>query len=248
MDTACSAVRQTLPPPQRAQVMMAMVQRIARMMILRLPRHVDVDELVGAGGVGLAEAYTRRGQMNAAEFEGFASYRIRGAILDQLRSQDPLSRKQRRVARAIDAAVAVEVQRSGGPAQVEEVATRLGVNERTMRELHDANARAPGRVESFPELAPCSSPSPEDVASDRQLVTHLLRLAAQLPEQQKLVMLQCYVEDRSQKEVAAMLGVTESRVSQIHAKAVRSLAIQSGLQPPAGRHRRCSTWISAAAA
>jgi RNA polymerase sigma factor FliA len=237
MDTARSAVRPTLPPPQRAQVMMAMVQRIARMMMLRLPRHVDVDDLVGAGALGLAEAYTRRGQMSGAEFEGFASFRIRGAILDQLRSWDPLSRKQRRVARAVEAAVAVEVQQSGGPAHVEEVAARLGVNERTLRGVRDARARAPGRVESSPELARCSGPSPEDAVCDRQLVTRLLGFAAELPEQQKFVILQCYVEDRSQREVAEMLGVTESRVSQIHAKAVRSLAIRSTMNDT---QRRCA--------
>jgi RNA polymerase sigma factor for flagellar operon FliA len=229
MDTATNPIRPTLLPPDRAEVMMQMVRSIARVMARRLPKHVHLDELIGAGGLGLAEAYSRRGAMSAEEFEHFASCRIRGAILDQLRAWDPLTRKQRRMARALEAEAAAEEHRSGQPAHPEEAAARLGIDDRSLRSLRAARAFGPTQSEGLPEHTPSSDPSPEDLVANWQCFTRMLDLAEKLPAQQKFVMQECYVKDHSQREVADMLGVSEGRVSQIHAKAVRFIASQASM-------------------
>jgi RNA polymerase sigma factor for flagellar operon FliA len=92
-------------------------------------------------------------------------------------------------------------------------------------------------MEALPELAPSPDPSPEDLVSDRQRVTRMLKLAEQLPAQQKLVVQECYVKDHSQREVADMLGITESRVSQIHTKALESIARKAAINDA---ERRCA--------
>jgi RNA polymerase sigma factor for flagellar operon FliA len=237
METASHNNCPTLPPRERAKVMMTMVKNIAQTMVRRLPKHIHVDELIGAGGLGLAEAYRRRGTMTGQEFEYFASCRIRGAMLDQLRAWDPLSRKQRRTARVIEAEAAAELHRSGEPARAEDVVTRLGLSERALRSLRSARTFGPTSMEALPELAPSPDPSPEDLVSDRQRVTRMLKLAEQLPAQQKLVVQECYVKDHSQREVADMLGITESRVSQIHTKALESIARKAAINDA---ERRCA--------
>jgi RNA polymerase sigma factor FliA len=224
MSTAPSSPHPTLPPPKRARVMMDVVNRIAHRFSRRAGPNVELDELIGAGGVGLAEAYTRRGGMTGKEFEAFASYRIQGAILDELRSMDPLSRKQRRMARAVAAAEVLESSRTGERPNDEQIAARLGIDSATLHELRGASAHRQSAMGELQEFANPLDPSPEDLFCKREQVSRALEIAETLPARQKLVLLECSIKDRSQKEVAEMLGVSPARVCQVLAEVGRSLA------------------------
>ena len=136
----------TMPPAACAAKMFKVVRQVASRMARRLPRHVDVEDLVGAGALGLADAFSRRNGMPSSEFEAFASYRIRGAMLDELRRLDAMSRRTRARARRVAKAQRAVEQRSGGDACVEEVAKELGMEIADYQALQGRLATSRGPV------------------------------------------------------------------------------------------------------
>jgi RNA polymerase sigma factor for flagellar operon FliA len=227
------APRATLPPAARATRMMGTVRRIAASIAKGLPAHVDLEDLVGAGAVGLAEAFTRRNGMPAEQFEAFAVYRIRGAIYDELRRLDVMSRRNRDMWKRMQQADRAVAKRRGAPGDDVEVAAELGLRPSYYRELRtdlelqrepiSLSAARGDDEEGDREIADATAAFPEE-AMTRASVTELaLEGIAKLPERMRHVLLEIYTQGKTLKQVGAELGVTESRVCQIHREALRKL-------------------------
>ena len=202
------------------------VRRIALKTMRSLPRSHALDDLISAGWIGMTEAHHRRPQeMEDEQFEAYASCRIRGAILDYLRSLDPLSRRLRGFARQIQAATRVLTQELSRPPEQGELALRMGVSladlDRVMIEIREAGVELIDVTDSLD--AASVGPSPESAASHNQIIRTVLRHSESLPERLQLVLNLHYKHDRSLREIGEILGVTESRVCQLHAEAIQRI-------------------------
>ncbi len=206
------------------------VRRQALALQVRLPASVELDDLIQAGTMGLLEAMGRFDAGQGASFATFASQRIRGAMLDELRSRDWLPRSVRRNARAVDEAVRRLEQRLGRSAEEHEIAAELEVDLADYRQLlSDTNN---GHLLPFEELMgegaePGSGESamatPFAALVDGEQRSRLVAAIEALPEREKLLMALYYQEELNLKEIGAVLGVTESRVCQLHGQAVSRL-------------------------
>jgi len=207
-----------------------LVRRQALSMQVRLPASVELDDLIQAGTVGLLEAVGRFDASQGASFTTFASQRIRGAMLDELRSRDWLPRSVRRNARMVDEAVRRLEQQLGRAAEENEIATELDMELGEYRQLlSDTNS---GNLLPFEMLLEeGAEPGVEDTSQDTPLQQfldgekrdQLVAGIEALPEREKLLMALYYQEELNLKKIGAVLGVTESRVSQLHSQAVSRL-------------------------
>lgn len=209
---------------------LALVKRIAYHLIARLPASVQVDDLIQAGLMGLLEAAGHYDAAQGASFETYAGIRIRGAMLDEIRRYDWVPRSVHRKARAIAQAFA-EVERSEGRAADDtEVARRLNM---TLDEYYDALQDASAsRLFSlddgeegmqlgdtvFDERA-----GPERQIEDEDYRRALAKHIGKLPERERLVLGLYYDEELNLREIGQVLGVSESRVCQIHNQALLRL-------------------------
>ncbi len=219
--------RRPATDPQVYQRYLPLVRRIAMRTVRRLPPEVSLDDVLGAGWMGLAEALGRRTPaMNEEQFEAYASHRIRGAILDHLRTLDPLSRKMRGASRQIAAAIRTLTGRFGRAPLEEEIAGELGLQIETYRELLGQVAEADcARLELTELTGDRSSPDthPDVVASRREAVGLVSEAIEALPDRLKTVLGLYYQEDCSLREIGEIMGVTESRVCQMHSEAVHRI-------------------------
>ncbi len=205
-----------------------LVKRIAYHLMSRLPPSVQADDLIQAGMIGLLEAARNYDAAQGASFETYAGIRIRGAMLDEIRKSDWTPRSLHRKVRQVSEAIrAVEAQ-EGRDARDVEVAERLGVS---LQEYHQVLQDASGhKIFSFEDLpvgeesvtegfseGP-SSPL-ESLEMDR-FKEALAKAVAGLPERERMVMSLYYDEELNLREIGAVLGVSESRVCQIHGQAL----------------------------
>jgi RNA polymerase sigma factor for flagellar operon FliA len=209
-----------------------LVKRIAYHMMARMPASVQLDDLLQAGMIGLLEAAQKYDGSKGASFETYAGIRIRGAIVDDMRRGDwaprSVHRNSRRVAEAINRVEA----REGRDAEDAEVAAELGVE---MSEYHsilnDTNAsRLFSYEETFDDDASAGAKtaisefaSPQEVFTSASLKQSLAQAITQLPEREKMVLALYYDQELNLKEIGQILGVSESRVSQIHSQAAARL-------------------------
>ncbi|WP_445011175.1 RNA polymerase sigma factor FliA [Vreelandella stevensii] len=209
---------------------MPLVRRQALTLQVRLPASIELDDLIQAGMVGLLEALGRFDAAQGATFATFASQRIRGAMMDELRTRDWLPRSVRRSARAVDETVRRLEQVLGRPPEETEIAQALDMPLSDYQQLlNDTNS---GQLLPFEELvADGGEPAGDEGSANRpfeQLLDEqqrrtLIEAIEALPEREKLLMALYYQEEMNLKEVGAVLGVTESRVSQLHSQAVSRL-------------------------
>ncbi|MFQ3787662.1 RNA polymerase sigma factor FliA [Halomonas sp. A29] len=207
-----------------------LVRRQALSMQVRLPASIELDDLIQAGTVGLLEAMGRFDATQGASFATFASQRIRGAMLDELRSRDWLPRSVRRNARAVDEAVRRLEQMLGRPAEETEIAAELDMELGEYRQLlNDTNS---GHLLPFealmaegvePGIEDASIDTPYRMLIDEEKRRQLTEGIEALPEREKLLMALYYQEELNLKEIGVVLGVTESRVCQLHSQAVSRL-------------------------
>ncbi|HEU4670874.1 MAG TPA: RNA polymerase sigma factor FliA [Dyella sp.] len=206
-----------------------LVRRIAYHLMGRLPPSVDVGDLIQAGMIGLLEAARNYATDRSASFETYAGIRIRGAMLDELRRTDWTPRSVHRKAREVaDVVRQVEIE-TGADADDAEVMKRLGM---TADEYHQvladaASARllsltAPDDGDGSPamDVADSASVGPAEGLEQDGLRQALIDAITTLPEREQLVMSLYYEQELNLKEIGAVLGVTESRVCQIHGQAI----------------------------
>lgn len=204
-----------------------LVKRIAYHLIARLPHTVEVDDLIQAGMLGLLDAAQQYNADQGASFETYAGIRIRGAMLDEIRRNDWAPRSVHRKAREIAETLHQLEQQLGRPPQDQEVATAMDMTlDDYHQQLHDA---AGHQVFSLDELNDHQDSltdrdaDPDTALHDGSFRQSLAAAIDQLPERERLMMSLYYNDELNLKEIGQVLGVSESRVSQIHSQTVLRL-------------------------
>ncbi|WP_252176413.1 RNA polymerase sigma factor FliA [Endozoicomonas sp. 4G] len=204
----------------------ALVKRIANHLAARMPASVQIDDLVQSGMIGLLEAASKYDASKGASFETFAGIRIRGAMLDEIRKGDWGPRSVYRNSRKVTEAIQKVEARLGRDARDFEVAQELEVN---LDEFYTILSDLRGcRLFSFEELfdseesrmqARSGDRGPSADIQEEKFKYALVEAIEKLPEREKLVLMLYYDEEMNLKEIGKVLGVSESRVSQIHSQA-----------------------------
>lgn len=213
-----------------------LIRFIAQKIAVRLPSNIELDDLISAGVIGLMDAIEKYDPSRDNKFKTYAEFRIRGAILDELRSQDWIPRSVRDKAKLIDRKQIQLSAEFGREVTDEEMATALGV---TLEQYHDLiNQTKPVSLLSIDEspsfsdydkksilniLEGCKLASPFNQLNIKLVKEVVAKSIDELPERQKMVLSLYYYEELSLKEIGQVLRVTESRVSQLHAQAVQKL-------------------------
>lgn len=219
---------------ERALVQYApLVKRIAHYLMLKLPPSVQVDDMIQVGMLGLLDAINRYQESGEAQFETYAAMRIRGAMLDELRETDWLPRTQRQNMRRIEAAIRALEQRNGRQPSEQELASELGIPladyQRMLQELQGCQLVY---YEDFDDEHEehfidrhCSQshPGPLEALEDQGLKAILANAIDGLPPRESLVVNLYYKEELNLREIAEVMGVTESRVCQLHTQAIARL-------------------------
>lgn len=211
-----------------------LVRRTAMKLARRLPSHVTVADLVSYGWVGLLDAFERASpDMDPEEFEAYAVYRVRGAALDHLRSLDPASRAARALSRKVARAMTdLTNERGGRPPEEEQVAARLEMSVVEYRSALERLGRAGmDRLEmlDIDEVSVGADDElPEERATKKQLCGVVAKAIDELPERHRLVLALYYQEERTMREIGAVLDISESRVCQIHTEAIHRLRAAAG--------------------
>ncbi|AIJ44648.1 MULTISPECIES: RNA polymerase sigma factor FliA [Comamonas] len=213
-----------------------LVRRIALHMIAKLPPNVELDDLIQVGMIGLAEALSRFESEQGVQFDTFASQRIRGAMLDELREGDWMSRSSRKSQKEIEQALNRLEQRLGRPPLESEIAAELGmalddyqsllgkVRGTQLVYLEDIGGGDGDDGDDYLERHVADSGAdPFALLRDQRMRSALVEAIKALPEREQYVMGMYYEHDMNLKEIAAVLGVTESRVCQLHSQAIARL-------------------------
>jgi len=212
---------------------MPLVKRLAHHMKAKLPPSVEVDDLVQAGMIGLLDAITRYEETHGAQFETYAVLRIRGAMLDELRNSDWLPRSMRQNMRKIEAAMSALQQKLGHPPSESEVAKSLKLSLADYQDMlsdggghqlvyyedfHDAEGN-----DSFLDRYAVDDADPLRSLMEGDFRQAVIDAIEALPPREKILMGLYYEEELNLKEIGAVMGVSESRVSQLHTQAVARL-------------------------
>ena len=199
-----------------------------------LPVHVELDDLIHAGVLGLFDAVEKYDANKNVEFQSYAKHRIKGAILDSLRQADWASRDMRRRQKKVDAMSRDFTAKFGRTPTENEIATELGVSTDRWRRMA-LELRNVGLVSTTPredldnaperEFPADSGVQPDHICEQRQLKSTLDRAIGRLPERYQKVVFLYYTNQLTMKEIGDMLGVNESRISQIHKLALKKMAV-----------------------
>ncbi|SNS45206.1 RNA polymerase, sigma 28 subunit, SigD/FliA/WhiG [Granulicella rosea] len=231
------------------------VRYLARRIHERLPQHVDLDDLISAGVVGLIDAFSKFDHGKKVQFKSYAQFRIRGAILDSLRTLDWSPRELRRKGRAVEEAIRAVTQRLGRAPAEQEVAREMELSLADyqtllgdLKGLEIGSLHMERSEDSGDEELAYIPGSPDEDPLFRCLKGEMKQRLADaiedLPEKERMVLTLYYYEELTMKEIGLTLGVVESRVSQIHSSAVvRLRAALAGLRPnnaPAKKTMRAS--------
>ena len=245
----------TSPGAEQERMMvehLPIVRFLARRIHERLPQHVDMEDLVSAGVLGLMDAFTKFDPEKKVQFRSYAQFRIRGAILDSLRTLDWSPRDLRRKGRAVEEAIRLLTARFARAATESEVAAELhmplAAYQQLLGELKglDIGTLHMERSEDSGEEELAYIPNnPDEDPLFRclrgEMRQRLADAITELPERERLVMTLYYYEEMTMKEIGLTLGVVESRVSQIHASAVLHLRVLladlSNRRPGPGKER-----------
>jgi RNA polymerase sigma factor FliA len=219
------------------------VRYLARRIHERLPQHVELDDLISAGVVGLIDAFSKFDHSKKVQFKSYAQFRIRGAILDSLRTLDWSPRELRRKGRAVEEAIRSVTQRVGRAPSEQEIAAQMELSLIDYQQLlGDLKGLEIGSLhierseDSGDEELAYIPGSPEEDPLFRCLKGEMKQRLAdaieELPEKERMVLTLYYYEELTMKEIGLTLGVVESRVSQIHSSAVLRLRNSlAGLRP-----------------
>jgi RNA polymerase sigma factor for flagellar operon FliA len=213
-----------------------LVKRIAHHLLGRLPQTVQLDDLIQAGMIGLLEAARHYDATKGASFETYAGIRIRGHMLDEVRRNDWVPRSVYRNSRKISEAVQIIENKLGREAKDTEIAEELGL---AVEEYHDMLQDSAGsHLYGFEDVGVTddvlhgeegcgASTEPQSRVLHDDMMTHLAQIIDGLPQKERLVLSLYYEQDLNLKEIGEVIGVSESRVSQILSQA--TLRIRSRL-------------------
>jgi len=219
------------------------VRYLARRIHDRLPQHVELDDLVSAGVVGLIDALSKFDNTKHVQFKSYAQFRIRGAILDSLRTLDWSPRELRRKGRAVEEAIRAVTHKMGRVPGEQEIAHEMDIELSEYQQLlgelkgleigslHAERIEDSGDEElSYIPGSPDDDPLFKCLQGEmKQLLTDAIE---DLPEKERMVLTLYYYEELTMKEIGLTLGVVESRISQIHSSAVLRLrAAMAGARP-----------------
>lgn len=220
------AYRESRSPALRERIVekyLPLVNVIAGRVALSLPSHVDRDDLVSSGFFGLLDAIERYDYARGNKFETYGGVRIRGAMIDYLRSVDWIPVSQRQKIRRYEQAVTELEGKLGRPATDEELATELQISPEELRELIAQTGVATVMpLEDYMQLeSPISqAPDPAETVEKNEMRDTLARAIDALPKKERTVVSLYYYEQLTLKEISLILHLSEARISQIHTKAV----------------------------
>lgn len=215
----------------RVEQYLPLVKRIAYHLYLRLPASIQIDDLIQAGMLGLLDAVERFDPSVGTSFESYAGLRIRGAILDELRRLEWTPRSVSQKSRLVAAAIRSVENRQGRSASDREIAVEIGVS---LDEYHQILLDSAGRqIISLECLLTNEEPMLDSIVAEGvdqsahiefdELKQRLALLIGELPEREQLVIALYYVDELNLREIGAVIGVSESRVSQIHSQTLLRL-------------------------
>lgn len=211
-----------------------LVKTIAGRLATKLPQHISQDDLLSAGIMGLLDAIEKFDENKGVEFKSYAEFRIRGAMIDELRSMDWVPRSVRRNSKRLEEAYAKIENTKMRPATDEEVAGELGVSLDVLHHLLDEtrgisiiNEYEIGKLLPEGEIdglglinAMRGSINPLDTLKLAEIKDIIARAIDNLPQNERIVVALYYYEELTMKEIGEIMGYTESRVSQLHTKSV----------------------------
>jgi RNA polymerase sigma factor for flagellar operon FliA len=212
-----------------------LVRKLAHHMMAKLPANVQVDDLIQVGLIGLSEALSRYESTQGVQFETFATQRIRGAMLDELRENDWVSRGTRKSQKDIEEALRRLENRLGRSPLESEIAADLGMSLTEYQSLlgkvrgtqlvylEDMNHNSDDEDSFLDRHMGDPSADPLNVLRDHRLRQALVAAIKNLPEREQHIMSMYYEQDMNLKEIAAVLDVTESRVCQLHSQSIARL-------------------------
>jgi RNA polymerase sigma factor for flagellar operon FliA len=212
-----------------------LVRRLAHHMMVKLPANVQVDDLIQVGLIGLAEALTRYEAAQGVQFETFATQRIRGAMLDELRGNDWMSRSSRKSQKEIEQALRRLEHQLGRTPLESEIAADMGLSlvdyqallgkvRGTQLVYLEDMARGNEDDDSYLDRHVADSDAdPMNMLRDQRLRQALVAAIKNLPEREQFIMSMYYEKDMNLKEIAAVLDVTESRICQLHSQSIARL-------------------------
>lgn len=233
---------------QLVQRFVPLVKRIAYHLMARLPASVQFEDLVQNGMLGLLDALDRYETGFGAQFETYATQRVRGAMLDGLRENDWLPRNLRRELRRIEAAINQLEHEHGRAPSERELAEALGMTLADYQKtLHEARGHqlvyfddfaGDGDEDFLERHFTDNDADPASILEDKSVKETLVKAIGRLPEREKLMMALYYEQELNLREIGEVMGVTESRVCQLHSQAIARLRSQIVGELPLAKKRR----------
>ncbi len=229
------------PSPNRDEIVirhLPQIKYIAQRIAVKLPPDVQLDDLISAGVIGLLDAFEKFDERKGVQFKTYAEVRIRGAILDSLRELDWAPRSLRKKSKEVEQAHIKIEQKLGGPAGDDDIASELGLEIGQYHSLmdqlkglnighfHIAEGSDSDDGDDIPlRYVPCADEgeSPFHATLKSELRTLLAQMIQRLPEREQMVIALYYDEELTMKEIGRILGVNESRISQLHTRAMLRL-------------------------
>ena len=233
---------------QLVQRFVPLVKRIAYHLMARLPANVQFEDLVQNGMLGLLDALDRFEEGFGAQFETYATQRVRGAMLDGLRENDWLPRNLRRELRRIEGAISALEHTHGRAPSERELGDTLGMTLADYQKtLQDARGHqlvyfddfaGEGDEDFLERHFTDNNADPSNILEEKNVKALLVKAIERLPEREKLMMALYYEQELNLREIGEVMGVTESRVCQLHTQAIARLRSQFTGELPAAKQRR----------
>jgi len=224
--------------PERDTLMLEnvrLVKIIAHHIAVHLPPHIDVSDLMSAGSIGLLEAIDKFDASRGIKFKTYASIRIRGAIMDELRGMDWMTRSMREKSNMLKRAFGEIEKRTGGPASEGDVAEFLGISVEELRTLlgkvsacslvniEDLTTDSEHKLDLLECIEDPKGADPMAFARFSELKNTLANMVDNLPDKEKLIVSLYYFDELTMKEIGRVMEITESRVCQLHSQAMHRL-------------------------
>ena len=201
-----------------------LVKKIALYIKRRLPSHIEYDDLLQSGLVGLLEAKRNFKQNTGATFETYASIRIRGAIIDSLRRNSWVTRETIKNMKRISDAISKIEQRGHKQATTEDVAEELGLSIeehfKISQEISICHVMSLDEIDADHSLLGDTNLNPQEITQHEGMLEHLKKMLSLLPEREQLVLSLYYVDEFTFKQIGEILELTEARICQLHAQGI----------------------------